>query len=322
MCAVVKLKKIEMNKKRRKSSHSTSCSPIRKDISTSDNVPRATEKSKSQLLESFSFIEMFSSTRNTSKSDPCNSVAELSKDFIQSQLSSQLFINANQFSKKKSVKNVGRRLSKLQSAAVKNEPQFFSPHLHVHLFSRPALSLSIDEVSTGKECSEVLSNQQKKAAAEHQVAAVSHQSPLLIKEQDIDNLTKHQHALWSWSKNIHKQCWKEITTMCNGLDSLSDRVSCTEQARVMSSDKVLKQTPVDEGENVVNSYNDEKALCQFMELLNIPKRTIATQVDLVETVLQGSENVVVENEKDNRYVDLLGVIQRIILRLPKSGSLA
>jgi hypothetical protein len=322
MCAAVKVKKIEMNKERRKSSHSTRCLPKRKDVSTSDNLQRATEKSKPPLLESFSFIEMFSSTRDTSKSDPRNSVAELSKDFTQPQFSSQSFIKANQFSKKKSVKNVVRKLSKLQSITVKTEPQFFSPLLHVHLSSRPALSLSIDDqVSTVKECPEVLSNQQDKAAAEHQVVTESHQSPLLLKEQDIDNLTKHQHALWSWSKNIHKQCWEEITTMCSGLDSLSDHKSYTEQARVMSSDKVLKQTPIDEGSNVVNSDSDEKALCQFMELLNIPKRTVATQVDLVETVLQGSENVAVENETDSRYVQLIGVMQRIMSRLPKSDIL-
>ena len=321
MCAVVKLKKGEMNKKSWKSGHSTSHSPIRKDISTSDNSPRAPEKSKPQVLESSSFTETFSSTRDISKSNPHNSVAEHSKDFIQPQLSSRLFINADQFSKKKSVKNVVRGFSKLKSVATENEPQFFSPHLHVHLSSQPALSLSTDSrVSMEKESPEVLTDQQNKGAAEHQVVTKSHKSPLLIKEQDIDNLTNHRHALWSWSKNIQKQCWKEITTVCNGLDSLSDHISCTEQVGVKTAGEVLKQTPVDEGSNVVNSDSDEKALYQLMKVLNIPKRTVTTQVDLVENILQGSESVVVENETDSRYVDLVGAIQRVMLRLQRSGS--
>lgn len=312
MCAVVKLKKGEMNKKSVKAAHSTSHSPIRKDISTSDNLPRAPKKSKPQLLESSSFTEMFSSKRDISKSNPHNSAAEISKDFIQPQLSSRLFVNADQFSKKKSVKNVVRKSSKLKSVTVESEPQFFLPHLHVNLSSQPALSFSTDSrVSMEKECAEVLSDQQNKGAAEHRAVAKPHQSPLLVKEQDIDNLTKHQDALWSWSKNVHKQCQKEITPVCNGLD-----------ARVKMANKVLKQLPVDEGANVVNCDSDEKALYQFMKLLNVPKRTVTTQVDLVENILQGSESVAVENETDNRYVDFVSAIQRVILRLQSSGSLA
>jgi len=323
MCAVVKLKKGELNKESEKAAHSTSHSPVRKDISTSDNLPRAPKKSKPQLLESSSFTEMFFSKRDISKFNPHNSVAELSKDFIQPQLSSQLFINADQFSKKKSVKNVVRRSSKLKSVTVENEPQFFSPHLHAHLSSRAALSLSTDSrVRMEKECAEVLSDQQNKGAAERQVVSKSHQSPLLVKEQDVDNLTKHEHALWSWSKKIPKPCQKEITTVCNGLDALSDHISCNEEARVKTADKVLKQLPVDEGANVVNCDSDEKALYQFMKVLNIPKRTVTTQVDLVENILQGSDSVAVENETDNRYVDLVSAIQRVILRLQRSGSLA
>jgi len=323
MCAVVELKKGEMNKKSVKAAHSTSHSPIRKDISTSDNLSRAPKKSKPQLLESSSFTEMFSSKREISKSIPHNSAAELSKDFIQPQLSSRLFINADQFSKKKSVKNVVRKSSKLKSVTVENEPQFFLPHLHVSLSSQPALSFSTDSRdSMEKECAEVLCDQQNKGAAEDRAVAKPHQSPLLVKEQDIDNLTKHQHALWSWSKNVHKQCRKEITTVCNGLDALSDRISCTEEARVKTADKVLKQLPVDEGANVVNCDSDEKALYQFMKLLNVPKRTVTTQVDLVENILQGSESVAVENETDSRYVDLVSAIQRVILRLQRSESLA
>lgn len=323
MCAVVKLKKGEMNKKSEKSAHSTSLSPIRKDISTGNNSPRAPEKSKPQLLEFSSFSEMFFSTRDISKSNPHNSAAELSKDFIQPQLSSHLFINADQFSKKKSVKNAVRKSSKLKSVTAENEPQFFLPHLHIHLSSRPALSLSMDSrVSMEKECAEVLSDQQNKGAAEHQVVSKSHQSPLLVKEQDTDNLIKHQRALWSWNKNVHKQCWKEMTTVCDGLDALSDRIPCNEEARVKTADEVLKQTPVDEGANVVNCDSDEKALYQFMKVLNVPKRTVTTQVDLVENILQGSESVAVENETDSRYVGLVSAIQRVILRLQRSGSLA
>ena len=321
MCAVVKLKKWEMNKKRKKSAHSTSHSPIGKDVSTSDNSPRAPKKSKPQLLASSSFTEMFFSNRDISKSNPNNSVAELSKDFNQPQLSSCLFINADQFSKEKSVKNVVQKSSELKSVTVENEPQFFSQHFRAHLSSRPALTLSMDRVSVEKECDEVLSDQQSKGAAEHQVVSKSHQSPLLVKEQDIDNLTKHQHALWSWSKNVHKQHRKEITTVCSGLDALSDHVSCNEEAKVKTADKASKQTPIHEGANV-NCDSDEKALYQFMKLLNIPKRTVTTQVDLVENILQGSEIVAVENETDNRYVDLVNAIQRVILRLQRSESLA
>jgi hypothetical protein len=250
-------------------------------------------------------------------------VAELSKDFIQPQLSSHFFVNADQFTKKKSVKNVGRRSSKLKPVTIENEPQFFSPHLHVHLSSRPALSLPTDSrVSTEKECPEVLYDQQNKGTAEHQVVTKPHQSPLLVTEQDIDNLTKHQHALWSWSKNLHKQCWKEITTVCSGLDALSDRISCTEQARVNTVGEVLKQTPLDEGANVVSSDSDEQALYQFMKVLNIPKRTVTTQVDLVENSLQGSECVAIENETDSRYADFVSAVGRVILRLQRSGSLS
>lgn len=322
MRAVVKLKKVERNKKSKKSAHSTSHSPIRKDISTGDNSPRAPKKSKPQVLEFSSFTEMFSPTRDISKSNPHNSVAELSNNFIQPQLSSRLFINADQFSKK-SVKNVVQKSSELKSVTVENEPQFFSPDLHVHLSSRPALSLSTDSrVSMEKECAEVLSDQQKQGAAEHQVVPKSHQSPLLIKEQAIDNLTKHQHALWSWSKNITKQCWKENTSVCNGLDALSDHISCNKEATVKTEDKVLKQMPVDEGADVLNCDSDEKALYQLMKVLNIPKRTVTTQVDLVENILQGSESVAGENETDDRYVDLASAIQRVILRLQRSGNLA
>jgi len=323
MCAVVKLKKEKMNNKNKKSAHSTSHSPIRKDISTSNNSPRAPKKSKPKLLEFSSFTDMFFSTRDISKSTPHNSVAELSTDFIHPQLSSRLFINADQFSKKKSVKNVVRRSSKLKSVTVQDEPQFFSPHLHIHLTSQPALSLSTDSrVGMEEEYAEVLSDQQNKGSAEHQVVAKSHQSPLLVKEEDIDNLTKHQYALWSWSKNVHKQCSKESTTVCNRVDALSDHISCSEEAGVKTADKVLKQTPVDEGANVVNCDSDEKALYQFMKVLNIPKRTVTTQVDLVENILQGSESVALENETDSRYVGLVSAIQRVILRLQRSGSLA
>lgn len=322
MCAVVKLKKGEINKKSKKSAHSTSHSPIRKDISNSDNSPRAPKESKPQLLESSSFTEMFFSKRDVSKSIPHNSVPELSKDFIQPHLSSRLFINADQFSKKKSVKDVVRKSSKLKSVT-ENEPQFFTPHLHARLSGRPALSLSPDSrVSVEKECAEVLSDQQHKGAAERRVVSKSHQSPLLVKEQDTDKLTKHQHALWSWSKNVHTQCRKEITTACNGLDALSDNISCNEEARVKTADKVLMQTPADEGGNVVNCDSDEKALYQFMKMLNIPKRTVTTQVDLVENILQGSESIAIENETDNRYVELVSAIQRVILRLQRSGNLA
>jgi hypothetical protein len=322
MCAVVKLKKGKVKKKSKKSAHSTSHSPIRKDISKSDNLPRAPKESKPQLLESFSFTEMFFSKRDISKSNPHNSVTELSKDFIQPHLSSHLFINADRFSKKKSVKDVVVESSKLKSVT-ENEPQFFSPHIHVHPSGWPALSLSPDSrVSVEKECTEVLSDQQNKGAAERRVVSKSHQSPLLVKEQDIDKLTNHQHKLWSWSKNVHTQCWKEITTVRNGLDALSDNISCNEEARVKTADKVVKQTPADEGGNVVNCDSDEKALYQFMKMLNIPKRTVTTQVDLVENILQGSESVAIENETDSRYVELVSAMQRVILRLQRSGSLA
>jgi hypothetical protein len=65
---------------------------------------------------------------------------------------------------------------------------------------------------------------------------------------------------------------------------------------------------------------DEKALHEFLKLLNIPKRTVTTQVYLVEDVLQGSEAVAVETQTESRYADLVGVIQRIMLRLPKSDG--
>jgi hypothetical protein len=52
----------------------------------------------------------------------------------------------------------------------------------------------------------------------------------------------------------------------------------------------LKQTPLNEGPNVANSDSDKEALYQVMKLLNIPKQTVTTQVDLEEDVLQGSED--------------------------------
>jgi hypothetical protein len=328
LCAVVKLQRNEVNKESSKSGHSRSHSTVGKDVSTSDHLPPSSEKSFPQLFESFSFIKTFSSYHSfeRDKANDCllelkspDSVVNLSENLIQPQIPSHFtFENTNLFPKNQSVNNVVHELSKLTSTPLESGPLFYSPHLHILLSSRPLLALSSDDQISVEECPEVNSNQQSKDTEEYKsVIQSSHQSPLLIKEQDIDNLAKHRNTLWSWSKNIHKQCWKEVTTNCSGTGSLNDSVFTSEQVKVISSNEILKQTPLDEGVNVVNSDSDEKVLYQVIKLLNTPKRTVTTQVDLVADVLQGSEVVAVENEIETRYVDLVSVLQRIILHLPK-----
>jgi hypothetical protein len=73
------------------------------------------------------------------------------------------------------------------------------------------LALSIDDEISMEECPEVDSSHQSKGTEGYEfVIQTSHQSPLLVKEQDIDTLANHRNALWSWSKNIHNQCWEEV----------------------------------------------------------------------------------------------------------------
>lgn len=312
-----------MNKESRKSGHSRSDSTVGKDISTSDNLPPSSENSIPQLFESFSFIKTLSSYHSfgREKANDClselqshDSVADLSEDLP----SHCTFKNTNQFPKNQSVNNVVHELSKFTSTPLESGPLFYSPHLRILVSSRPLLALSSDDQISVEECPDIDTSQQSKDTEEYKfVIQSSHQSPLLVKEQDIDNLAKHQKALWSWSKNIHKQCWKEVTTNCRRRDSLNDSVFTSEQVNVINSNETLKHTPLDEGANDVNSDSDRKALYQVMKLLSIPKRTVTTQVDLVADVLQGSEDVAVENETENRYIDLVSVLERVMLHLPK-----
>jgi hypothetical protein len=325
MHAVVKLKKYEDNR----SGHSRpELSARTEDISFSDNLSTAPENSKPQLFESFSFIKMLSSyhshardkaSDHISEFNPHNSVAKLSTH-LQPQLTSHL---TSLSPKSQSVKTTIHKLSQSTAKPLENGPLFFLPNLHDVLSKHPLLSLSFDDPVSTEKCPEVDSSQQRKETEEYPyVVQSSHKSPLLIKEQDIINLAKHQHALWSWSKNIHKHCWTDITSLCSEEDSLNDIVSCTsEQVKVRSTNELLKQTPVDEGA-IVNSDSDGKVLQQVVKLLTAPKRTIITQVDLVGDVLQGSEHVATENETENRYIDLVSALQRIMLRVSKNENTA
>jgi hypothetical protein len=240
-------------------------------------------------------------------------VTNLSEDLLQPQLPSQCtFKNTNQFPKNLSENKVVHELSKFTSNPLESGPLFYSPHLRILVSSRPLLAPPIDDQISVEECPDIDASQQSKDTEEYKyVLQSSHHSPLVAKEQDIDNLAKHRNALWSWSKNIHQQCWKEVSMNCRR-DSLN-----SEQVNVISSNEILKQTPLDEGANVVNSDSDRKALYQIMKLLNIPKRTVTTQVNLVADVLQGSEDVAVENETENRYIDLVSALERIMLHLSK-----
>jgi hypothetical protein len=188
LCAVVKLKRNEVDKEPSKSGHST----VRKDVSTSDNLPPSSRNSNCRLFESFSFIDRLLELQSH------DSVANFTEDLLQPQL-----------------------------------PNHFT------------------------------------------------------------------------FKNIYRK------------DSLNDSVLTSEKVNVISSNEILEQTPINEGANVANSDSDKEALYQVMKLLNIPKRTVTTQVDLVEDILQGSEAVAAENETENRYTDLVSVLQRVILHLPK-----
>jgi hypothetical protein len=316
-----------VNKESKKSGHSRSHSTVAKDVSTSDNLPPSSENSIPKLFESFSFIKTFSSYHSferekandrLSELQSHDSVANLSEDLLQPQLPSHYtFKNTNQFPKNQSVNNV-HELSKFTSSPLESGPLFYAPHTRILISDRPLLALSSDDQVSVVECPDIDTSQESKDTEEYKfVIQSSHQSPLLVKEQDIVNLAKHRNALWSWSKNVHKQCWKEVTTNCRRRDSLNDNVITSEQVNVISSNEILKHTPVDEGTSVVNSDSDRKALYQVMKLLSIPKRTVTTQVDLVTDVLQGSEDVAVENETENRYIDLVSVLERVMLHLPK-----
>jgi hypothetical protein len=237
-------------------------------------------------------------------------VANLSEDLRHPQLPSHCTLkNTNQFSNNQSVNNV-HELSEFTSNT-------HLPHLKILVSSRPLLALSSDDQISAGECPDIDSSQQSKDTEKYKfVLQSSHQSPLLVEEQDIDNLAKDQNTLWSWSKNIHKQCWKEVTTKCSRRDLQIDSVSTSEQVNVISSNEVLKQNQLD-GANDVNSDSDRKALYQVMKLLSIPKRTVTTQVDFVADVLQGSEYIAVENETENRYIDFVSVLERVMLHLLK-----
>jgi hypothetical protein len=315
-----------VNKESSKSGYSRSLSTVGDD-STSDNLPPS-ENCSPQLFESFSFIETLSSYHSfeREKANDClselqshDSVTDLSEDLLQPQLPSQFtFKNSNRFPKNQSVNKVVHELSKFTSNPFESGPRFYLPHPPILISSRPLLALSLNDKISMEECPDSDASQQSKDTEEYKlVLQSSHQSPLLVKEQDIDNLAKHRNALWSWSKNIYQQCWKEVTTDCRRQDSLNDNVFTSEQVNVISSNEILKQTPLDEGANVVNSDSDRNALYQVMKLLNIPKRTVTTQVDLVEDVLQGSEDVAVENETENRHIELVSVLERIMLHLSK-----
>lgn len=310
-----------MNKESRKSGHST----VRNDVSSSDNIPSSSGNSIPRLFESFSFIKPVSSYHSFERvANDClselqshDSVANLPEDLLHPQLPSHCtFKNTNQFPKNQSVNSVVHELSKSTSNPLESAP-LFSPHLQILVSSRPLLALSSDQI-TVEEYPDIDTSQRNKDTEEYKFdIQSSHRSPLIVEEQDVDNLEKHRNALWSLSKNIHKECWEEVTTNCRRKDSLNDSVFTSEQVNVMSSNEILKQTQLDEGANVVNSDSDRKALYQVMKLLSIPKRTVTTQVDLVADVLQGSEDVAVENETENRYIDLVSVLERVMLHLPK-----
>jgi hypothetical protein len=332
MHAVVLLKKHEINKESNSVHSRQEFSARKEDVSTSNNSSTTQENTKLNLVESFSFAKMLSSclspTRHTASDDvskfhPDSSVAKLSTHILQQQLSSHLTSeNTDRSPGSQSEKSAVHELSQL-SKPLEGRPVFFVPHLHVLLSTRPLLALSVDPVSTEK-CPEVESSQQGKNTEECRCVTQSlHKSPLLIKEQDINNLTEHRRALWSWDKNINnRHCWKDVTSICNEVDSLNDSVSYTSQkVKLMGTNKLLKQTPVSEGANV-NSDSDGEVLQQVMTLLTVPKRTVTTQVCLLDDVLQGTEHVAIENETENRYVDLVSAIQRIMLRVSQNENTA
>jgi hypothetical protein len=313
-----------VNKDHSKSGHST----VGKDVSTSDNLPPSSENSICQLSQPFSFIKTLSCYHSfeSERTNKCHlelqshdSVANITEYLLKPQVPSHLTCqNLNQFPNNQSVKNVVHELSELTSNQLRSEPLFYFPQLCFLVSGRPLLALSIDDEIDVEECPEVDSNHQKMETEEYEyVIQTSHWSPLLVNEQDIDNLANHQNALWSWSKNVQKQSRKEIASNCSREDALNDSVLTLEQVNIVSSNEILKQAPLNEEANAENSNSDERALYQIMKLLNIPKRTVTTQVDFVENVLQGSEVVTVENETDNRHNDLLSVLQRVMLHLPK-----
>lgn len=309
MCAVVELNRNELNKESRKSGHSRCHSTVRNDVSTSNNLPP---------VSSYHSFEREANDCVSELQSP-DSVANLPENLLQLQLPSHSTLkNTNQFPKNQSVNSVVHELSKFTSNPLESAPLFCSPHLQILVSSRPLLALSSDDQISVEGYPDIDTSQRSKDTEEYKFdIQSSHRSPLLVKEQDVDNLAKHQNALWSWSKNIHKECWEEVTTNCRRKDSLNDSVFTSEQVNVISSNEILKQTPLDEGANVVNSDSDRKALYQVMKLLSIPKRTVTTQVDLVADVLQGSEDVAVENETEDRYIDLVSVLERVMLHLPK-----
>ncbi|XP_033610123.1 uncharacterized protein LOC111871375 isoform X2 [Cryptotermes secundus] len=327
LCAVVELNRNELTKESRKSGHSRRHSAVRNDVSASDNSLPSSGNSIPQLFESFSFIKPVSSYHSFEReANDClselqshDSAANLPEDLLQPQLPSHCtYKDTNQFPKTQSVNSAVHELSKLTSNPLESAPLICSPHLKILVSSRPLLALSSDDQISVEEYPDIDTSQRSKDTEEYKFdVQSSHQSPLLVEEQDVDNLAKRQNALWSLNKNIHKECLEEVTTNCRRKDSLNASVFTSEDVKVISSNEILKQTPLDEGANVVNSDSDWKALYQVMKLLSIPKRTVTTQVDLVANVLQGSENVTVENETENRYIDLVSVLERVMLHLPK-----
>lgn len=330
MRTVVKLKKLEMNKEDKSCHSRPELSARRKDISISDSSSAAPENSEIQLFETFSFIKTLSSchSRTRDKASDCiselnphNSVAKLSTRFRPRHSNRLKSENKKQFPKSQSVKSAIRKLSQSTLKPLESGSLFFIPHRHDVLSNGPLLPLSIDDVVSTEECPEVDSSQQRKDTEEYPcVVHSTHKSPLLVKEQDIINLAKHRHALWSWSKNIHEHCWTDVTSSCSEEELLNDSVSRTsEQLKATGTNKLLKQTPEDGVANV-NSDSDGKVLQQVVKWLTTPKRTVTTQVDLLGDELQGLECVVTENKMEDRYIDLVSTLQRIILRLSKNKN--
>jgi hypothetical protein len=102
LCAVVKLKRNEVDKEPNKSGHST----VGKDVSTSDNLPLSSGNSDCLLFESISFNETLSRhSFEREKANYCllelqshDSMANFTEDLVQPQLPNHFaFKNINLF---------------------------------------------------------------------------------------------------------------------------------------------------------------------------------------------------------------------------------
>lgn len=323
MQAVVKLKRHELGKENNRSCHSRpELSATREDISTSENLSTVPEISTSQMSECFSFIKMPSSCHSPSGDKATDHVSELNPHSLMAKFCTHhqphlpchsTFENTNHCPRSQSV------TSTVHLSHSTCGPLFFLPHLCGCLSSCPLLPLSVDDSVNSEKCLEFDSSEQKKGTEEcRSVVRSSHKSPLLVNEQDIVNLAKHQRELWSLSNKICRDCWTGVTSTCKKEGLVNDGMSCTsEQVKVTSANELLKETPVDDDTNI-NSDNDGKVLQQVVKLLTTPKRSITTQVDLVGDVLQGSEHLAPENQAENMYADLVSAIQRIMLHLSKN----